>query len=463
MDQEHSTIRYFEGAIPVPPGQPFTCQFIQAPFVVPEGIVEIRLRLRYTPERVQGVANLITLGLYDPDGFRGNAHRHPPDETVTLSARQASPGFLAGALPAGRWMAQLAAHAVLPDAQPCRYSLEIELVAGEVQSSAAAPAPAEQFAARGGAHWYRGELHSHTLHSDGRLTPAELVELARARGLDFLFITDHNTHSAFQALETVDTRGLLVIPGVELTTFYGHALVLGTEGWVDWRSGYAGWTMQDAARRAHELGALFILAHPNDIGSPFCTGCRWEYGDFDLALADGVEIWNELWQSGGNKNPGGLQLWQQAQAGPRRWLATAGTDLHSPLDWGGGAPSAYVYARELSRVGILNGLREGRLILSSGPWLHLLTRDARGQVYSIGDTCPAADDALELEIEWADVPPDATLLVRAAADVLNALPVSGSGSTRQAVAGGGRFWLELYDAQGALLALTNPLYAGVPG
>ena len=35
-------------------------------------------------------------------------------------------------------------------------------------------------------------------------------------------------------------------------------------------------------RRA--MGALFIIAHPQAIGDPYCTGCRWEYPDFDLDL-----------------------------------------------------------------------------------------------------------------------------------------------------------------------------------
>jgi predicted metal-dependent phosphoesterase TrpH len=41
-----------------------------------------------------------------------------------------------------------------------------------------------------------GDTHLHTVHSDGRRTPAEVAAGARAAGLDFIVSTDHNTSSA---------------------------------------------------------------------------------------------------------------------------------------------------------------------------------------------------------------------------------------------------------------------------
>ncbi len=50
------------------------------------------------------------------------------------------------------------------------------------------PAPA-------GMRWLAGDLHAHTVHSDGVLTVPELARFAVERGLDFLAVTDHNTIS----------------------------------------------------------------------------------------------------------------------------------------------------------------------------------------------------------------------------------------------------------------------------
>ena len=37
------------------------------------------------------------------------------------------------------------------------------------------------------------DLHTHTTFSDGELTPVELIELAKNRGIGTLAITDHDT------------------------------------------------------------------------------------------------------------------------------------------------------------------------------------------------------------------------------------------------------------------------------
>ena len=40
---------------------------------------------------------------------------------------------------------------------------------------------------------HKVDLHLHTTHSDGRLTPAQLVNLVASRGLEVVAITDHDS------------------------------------------------------------------------------------------------------------------------------------------------------------------------------------------------------------------------------------------------------------------------------
>src|SRR5262245_9243999 len=62
------------------------------------------------------------------------------------------------------------------------------------------------------------DLHSHTLFSDGSLTPAELVRLARTNGVRALSVTDHDHVGGIdEALEAGDTAGIEIIPGIELS------------------------------------------------------------------------------------------------------------------------------------------------------------------------------------------------------------------------------------------------------
>ena len=62
------------------------------------------------------------------------------------------------------------------------------------------------------------DLHSHTLFSDGSLTPSQLVHLARANGVRALAVTDHDHIGGIdEALEVGDTAGVEIIPGIELS------------------------------------------------------------------------------------------------------------------------------------------------------------------------------------------------------------------------------------------------------
>src|SRR5215208_6149079 len=63
------------------------------------------------------------------------------------------------------------------------------------------------------------DLHLHSTESDGRLSPAALVDLAYRNGVRRLALTDHDTTAGLaEAIEAGQTLGVEVIPGVELST-----------------------------------------------------------------------------------------------------------------------------------------------------------------------------------------------------------------------------------------------------
>ncbi|MDP8957145.1 MAG: PHP domain-containing protein, partial [Actinomycetota bacterium] len=65
------------------------------------------------------------------------------------------------------------------------------------------------------------DLHTHTVYSDGTLTPSELLRLARDRGLDVIALTDHDTMNGMdEAWRAAADFGVELIPGIELSTLY---------------------------------------------------------------------------------------------------------------------------------------------------------------------------------------------------------------------------------------------------
>jgi predicted metal-dependent phosphoesterase TrpH len=94
------------------------------------------------------------------------------------------------------------------------------------------------------------DLHTHTWHSDGALPPAQLLALARDKGVQMLAVTDHDSMAASADPAYVSAPGLQVIHGIELSTQWrGQGIhVVGLD--VDAASPVlqAGITAQKAAR-----------------------------------------------------------------------------------------------------------------------------------------------------------------------------------------------------------------------
>lgn len=67
----------------------------------------------------------------------------------------------------------------------------------------------------------KGDFHLHTTASDGKLSPKELVNLAKKEEVDIISVTDHDTIGGVaEAIIEGEKIGIKVIPGIELSTLY---------------------------------------------------------------------------------------------------------------------------------------------------------------------------------------------------------------------------------------------------
>ncbi len=68
-------------------------------------------------------------------------------------------------------------------------------------------------------HWWKGNLHTHTLNSDGDSTPDEVARWYRDHHYNFLVLTDHNYLTDVRGLNSVHGAAdrFLMIPGEEVT------------------------------------------------------------------------------------------------------------------------------------------------------------------------------------------------------------------------------------------------------
>lgn len=102
------------------------------------------------------------------------------------------------------------------------------------------------------------DLHNHTRYSpDSRVSPRDLVALARKIGLQGVAITDHNAVDGIREAEEAAGRDLLLVPGIEVSTKDGHVLGYGVREVVP-----RDLSASETIERIVALGGVAVAAHP---------------------------------------------------------------------------------------------------------------------------------------------------------------------------------------------------------
>jgi hypothetical protein len=300
------------------------------PVEVPPGAAGLRAELEYEPGAI------MDLGCMGQAGFRGwsgGARR-----SFVIATDRATPGYLPGELEPGIWHVVIGLHRVpLPGAD---YQLTIDVSSTPGELAPEDPPepmppltdrpPRRILPAGTGRRWLAGDLHTHTVHSDGKMTVAELARFAVGRGLDYLAVTDHNTISHHMELPgTAATHGIVLLPGQEVTTETGHANAFGDIGWVDFREPADGWL--EACERAggllsvnHPIGGHVSWVAPMKRRPPLVEVWHWSWLDprWTTPLAwwlawdpSAIPVGGCDWHVEGNDAPPGLPTtWVEAEA-----------------------------------------------------------------------------------------------------------------------------------------------------
>jgi hypothetical protein len=341
--------------------------YIEVPFQVPAGTEQIKVTMEVIQEGV--ASSIIDLGVKDQSRVRGWSGGARTEFFIHLA--KATPGYLHGPIEAGEWAVLLGVYKVAK--KGCTVNLNIEYTEEKLR-------------------WLKGDLHTHSVHSDGKFTLREKAEIAERDGLDFVALTDHNASSQNEAYpRDVDT---LFIPGMELTTNWGHLNFFGVKDPVrDFRVS----NMEDLharLREARENGAYISLNHP------YCRNTGWRLDwDFDY---DWVEVWNGPWRE---DNQDALDWWQEQLVSGRRLVAVGGSDAHRPDPYViHGMPTTWVYSKSLTSSEILKSIDKGHVVLSyspQGPFIGLTCGNSM-----VGDVCSETDSPVGVNVtgvQYSDV------------------------------------------------------------
>jgi hypothetical protein len=440
------------------------------PFELPEHTVRLEVQYAYNhrigaePEYQGG--NTLDLGLFDERGsdfLKAGCRGWSGSERdgFYITGREATPGYLAGALNPGRWQVMLGLYKLAPEG--CTAQVSITITTGQQDPVLPAdPAPVTELPSSAVkprfALWLCGDLHCHTWHSDGDLSPTELIALARRRGLDFLAVTDHNTTSSQRELAQFTDPGLILLRGLEVTSFRGHFNAWGASEWIDFRI-EGPQMMADAVQYAKDHAALTACNHPRPGGPP------WEYPQ--VSNYDCIEVWNGPWE---DHNQIALDFWLSQLADGRRIPAVGGSDFHHHGYDGQeperilGNPTLWAYVTSTpNEASILQAVRSGHAALSESPQGPLLELRAGATLQALGgDSLPRPQDQVSVQLRcrqaaghWLRLLDQQGALFERKLrlddeTVATSLPVGASLYLRA----------ELRAADGGMKALANPIYFG---
>ncbi|MGN0486649.1 MAG: CehA/McbA family metallohydrolase [Acutalibacteraceae bacterium] len=344
-------------------------KYYTIPFEVPERVESLTVRYQYD-KRSQGLtgqskkANIVDLGLINSDGhfvgWSGSSR-----ESVTVAQANGTQGYFAQKIKSGTWQIIVGAYKVAGDYTDVVYTITFK----EKQK-----------------RLYYGDLHIHTVASDGEFSAYEIGLRAKKIGLDFVATADHNNFSENFSLPKID--GVTFIPAVEWTHYKGHMNLFGVK--APFENSFVANTkeeMQSLLQQAKELGATVSVNHPK------CPVCPYLWGDDDAF--DMLEIWNGPMR---NANADALQYWTQLLRKGRKIPIVGGSDYHRrffPVRMGN--PVTAVLSEEGDCDSLMKNIRQGHSFVTSS--VHGVKLMIRCGEAMMGDTLSKAPGHVSLEIE----------------------------------------------------------------
>lgn len=215
--------------------------------------------------------------------------------------------------------------------------------------------------------WLKGDFHTHTIHSDGKMSPAENLATAQQQQLDFFVATDHNVVTQIWPVDQV-----AVYSGTELTTPFGHANYLAiTE---------TPFQTYQAGELATPEAILSLIEDNQDngifsINHPFLAPWEWQIGNLPLKFVSAIEICNDpTYFDNQQATEKALQFWSLLWNSGWKIAGLGGSDSHllpietypdSNIPSLIGDPGTFVYVEDtLNATNLIKGIQAGRTIIS---------------------------------------------------------------------------------------------------
>lgn len=205
--------------------------------------------------------------------------------------------------------------------------------------------------------WMKGNLHAHTTRSDGKSEPQAVIDRYADAGHDFLMISDHDIYTSAADHAKWNARGLILIPGNEVSAHGPHLLHVDANQLIPPHM-----PRQRVITAANQAGGFLIAAHPN-----------WQAAFDHTSISQlmewspymGLEIYNGV-IGRLDGSPYATNKWDMLLSQGRKLWGFANDDSHDPtrndyiLGWN------VAWVTQPTSAGVVEALKQGRFYASTG-------------------------------------------------------------------------------------------------
>lgn len=171
--------------------------------------------------------------------------------------------------------------------------------------------------------FHRGNLHTHSLESDGDVPPEEVYRWYRRNGYQFVALTDHNRRIEPNVYRHLERPGFKILPGEEITMLGGNRQVHVNA--ICAKSTIGGGTfatkaeaLEHAIGKVEAQGGVALINHPN-FDRSLAADDVWE--GRRAALIEIMSGHPYVYSNGVDGRPAHEALWAE--------LLTRGADFHA--------------------------------------------------------------------------------------------------------------------------------------
>ncbi len=290
--------------------------------------------------------------------------------------------YNSGEIHSGAWTAII--HTTLPIKNNCRITLIVEAT----EENDSIPVPADLYTIdqmlvnEVNLAWYIGELHEHTSHSQGSLSPEQTLDVYKNVGYNFLALTDHNT----PPLKNLASKSpITLIRGQEIQWSFGHALLLGVHDWFAPDDPEPINHMTDFIHSVHSKGGLLCVVHPHGL-HPSGARSSWHVENMDWSSVDLIEIWSGSWNERFPEILKSFDLWDTLLNAGHRIYGVCGKGSVQPAQYDilEKCPKSLVMSEGASETQLLSALKQGHFYSTSEPAISMRLDSEHGGAF-IGD------------------------------------------------------------------------------